>query len=187
MQTKHVISEARSSTNEILYHYYIISRTVYIRCARKCRMFISSLFFWISLWQTNQSLHQNYTLPFRFVSFNPMKKKFSLNRFWLPLGLAPGDICTHLPPLIATSLSLLMAGLRQIISSISDGSQYIFTYNFIITTFDCQGGGISARAFFLARPGLAPPLNQKFQFRQKIQNNMTHVFTDRGSGTFTSI
>jgi len=35
-------------------------------------------------------------------------------------------------------------------------------HNFIITTFDCQGdsqvGGISARAFALERPGVAPPL-----------------------------
>ena len=32
MQMKHVISEARNSrpTNEILYYYYIISRTVYV-------------------------------------------------------------------------------------------------------------------------------------------------------------
>jgi len=28
MRTKHVISEARSSTNEILYYCYIVSRTV---------------------------------------------------------------------------------------------------------------------------------------------------------------
>src|SRR6218665_478077 len=49
---------------------------------------------------------------------------------------------------------LLMAGHRRIISRISSpkGSQTqnIFIYNFIITTFDCQGGnqggGISARA-----------------------------------------
>src|SRR6218665_1381462 len=42
MQTKHVISEARSSTNEILSYYYIISTVgLYIRCARKCRVFIS--------------------------------------------------------------------------------------------------------------------------------------------------
>src|SRR6218665_391529 len=31
-------------------------------------------------------------------------------------------------------------------------------YNFIITTFDCHGGGISARAFALARIGVALPL-----------------------------
>jgi len=60
-----------------------------------------------------------------------------------------------------------MAGHRQVISGISNGSQNIFIYNFIITTFDCQGGDISARAFSLARPGVAPPLNKKFQFRQK--------------------
>ena len=80
-----------------------------------------------------------------------------------------------------------MAWRRQVISDISNGSQNIFIYNFIITTFDCQGGGISARACSLARPGVASQLNQKFQFRQKIQNNMTHFFTDRGLGTFTSI
>jgi len=53
---------------------------------------------------------------------------------------------------------------------ISKGSQNILIYNFIITTFDCQGGsqvgGISARAFSLARPGVAPPLNQKLEFRK---------------------
>src|SRR6218665_1780898 len=40
--------------------------------------------------------------------------------------------------------------------------QNILMYNFIITPFYCQcgsqGGGISARAFVLARPGVAPPL-----------------------------
>ena len=44
---------------------------------------------------------------------------------------------------------LFMAGHRQVISRISNGSQNIFMYNFIITTFDCQGsqgGGISTRA-----------------------------------------
>jgi len=55
MQTKKVICEARSSTNEILYYYYIISRTVYIRCARKYRMFISGLFFWVSLSTQNRN------------------------------------------------------------------------------------------------------------------------------------
>jgi len=57
---------------------------------------------------------------------------------------------------------LFMAGHRQVISRINKGSQNILIYNFIITTFDChgrsQGGGISARAFPLARPGVAPPL-----------------------------
>src|SRR6218665_2618891 len=104
---------------------------------------------------------------FNFVSFNPAKKIFSLNRFWLPPGLAPG---TSIPIcLLATPLSLRMAGHRQVISGISNGSQNIFIYNFIITTFDCQGEGtcISARAFSLARHGVALPLNQKFQFRQK--------------------
>jgi len=33
-----------------------------------------------------------------------------------------------------------MAGHRQIISRISKGNQNILIYNFIITTFDCQGG-----------------------------------------------
>ena len=49
---------------------------------------------------------------------------------------------------------VLMAGHRQVISRISKGSLNIFIYNFIITTFDCgsHAGGISARAFALARP-----------------------------------
>ena len=58
--------------------------------------------------------------------------------------------------------TLLKAGHRQVISRISKGSQNILIYNFIITTFDCQGGsqgrGISARAFALVLPGVAPPL-----------------------------
>jgi len=57
---------------------------------------------------------------------------------------------------------MFMAGHKQVISSISNGSQKILIYNFIITTFDCQGGsqggGISARAFALAHIGVAPPL-----------------------------
>src|SRR6218665_3041821 len=79
---------------------------------------------------------------FHFVSFNPEKKKISLNRFWLLLVWRPGtavSIC-----LLATPLSLLMAGHRQVISDISNGSQYIYIYiniyiyiyKFIITTFD---------------------------------------------------
>src|SRR6218665_2074360 len=47
-----------------------------------------------------------------------------------------------------------MAGCRQVISRISKSNQNILIYNFIITTFDCQGEGISARA----RPGGALPL-----------------------------
>ena len=42
---------------------------------------------------------------------------------------------------------LLMAGHRQVISRNSKGSQHILIYNFIITTFDCQGTGISAGHF----------------------------------------
>ena len=57
---------------------------------------------------------------------------------------------------------LFMTGHRQIINCISKDSQNIFIYNFIITTFDCQGGshggGISARAFALSRPGVAQSL-----------------------------
>jgi len=62
----------------------------------------------------------------------------------------------------------LMAGHRHGISRISKGNQNIsFLSNNIylisiyycsITTFYCQGGGISARAFALARPGVEPPL-----------------------------
>jgi len=55
-----------------------------------------------------------------------------------------------------------LAGHRQVISGISKGTQNILIFNLIITTFDCQGdsqgGGISARAFALTRPGVAPPL-----------------------------
>src|SRR6218665_422672 len=43
---------------------------------------------------------------------------------------------------------LLVAVNRQVISFISKGSQNILMYN-IITTFDCSGGSISARAFSL--------------------------------------
>ena len=57
---------------------------------------------------------------------------------------------------------LFVAGHRQVISRISKGSQNICIYNFIITTFVCQGGsqgrGISARAFTLALPGVALPV-----------------------------
>ena len=53
---------------------------------------------------------------------------------------------------------LLMAGHRQVTSHISKASHNILIYNFIITPFDFQGEGISARAFVLARPGVAPPL-----------------------------
>jgi len=53
---------------------------------------------------------------------------------------------------------LLMAGHRQVISRISRGSQNILIYNFIITTFGSQSGGISARALALACSGVAPPL-----------------------------
>ena len=38
---------------------------------------------------------------------------------------------------------LLMAGHRQVNSRISKGSQNILIYNFIITAFNCQGGGIT--------------------------------------------
>ena len=57
---------------------------------------------------------------------------------------------------------LLMAGRRQVISRISKGSQNLLIYNFIVATFDCQGGrqskGISGSAFALARPVVVPPL-----------------------------
>src|SRR6218665_4194922 len=54
----------------------------------------------------------------------------------------------------------------QGISGISKGSQNILIYNISITTFDCQGRSISAKAFALACPGVASPLTQKLQFRQ---------------------
>jgi len=62
-----------------------------------------------------------------------------------------------------------MAGRIQIINRSSKGMQsniLIHVFNFIITTVDCQGGSlggrISARAFSLARPGVASPLFQTF-------------------------
>ena len=63
-------------------------------------------------------------------------------------------------PLSGSASPLLMTGHRQVISFIRKGIQNILMYNFIITTFDCQGGGISARANALARPGVAPQLTQ---------------------------
>src|SRR6218665_832490 len=56
-----------------------------------------------------------------------------------------------------------MAVHKQVISRISNDNQNnILIYNFIISTFDCQGGSlcgcISARAFTLACPSGAPPL-----------------------------
>jgi len=56
-----------------------------------------------------------------------------------------------------------MAGHRQGISCLSKGRQKIFICNFISDTLDSQGNsqgeGISARAFALSRPGVAPQLN----------------------------
>ena len=56
-----------------------------------------------------------------------------------------------------------MTGHTKDVSYFSKGNQNILIYNFIVTNFDCQGGsqggGISARAFALARPGAAPPLH----------------------------
>src|SRR6218665_1910372 len=82
-----------------------------------------------------------------------------------------GQHTYHWPLLFGLCASpLLMAGRSQVISGISKGSENILINNFIITTFDwqggSQGGGISATVFSLARPGVAPPLNQKWQFRQ---------------------
>src|SRR6218665_3379611 len=86
------------------------------------------------------------------------------------LGLWGSIRTTDFPLFDPGASTLLMAGQRQVISDISKGSENIFIYNFIITIFDfqggSQGGGISARAFALARPGVAPPLNQKLQFQQ---------------------
>ena len=73
--------------------------------------------------------------------------------------------CSILTPSLTVSggaSPMLMAGHRHVISRISKGSQNILIYIFMITTVDCQvgsqGGGISARAFAPARPGVAPPL-----------------------------
>src|SRR6218665_799766 len=77
-----------------------------------------------------------------------------------------GSIRTTDPLFVPGASPLLMAGHRQVISGISKGSQNILIYNFSITTFDCQGRSISAKAFALACPGVASPLTQKLQFRQ---------------------
>ena len=84
-----------------------------------------------------------------------MKQKYC-NVLCLSIYIAP-------PTAVSGGASpLLKAMYTQVISRISKGSQNILIYNFIITgtTFDCQGGsqggGISARAFALARPGVAP-------------------------------
>src|SRR6218665_1710534 len=95
---KHVISsEARSSTNEILYITIIVYQELYtyvvpvnVGCSYQV---------YFSGFHCGKLINHFIKITlFRFVSFNPAKKKFSLNRFWLPHCLAPGDICTHLPP-----------------------------------------------------------------------------------------
>ena len=53
---------------------------------------------------------------------------------------------------------LLAARHRQVISRISKGSQNILKYNFIITTFDCQGEGMYASANALELPGVVATL-----------------------------
>src|SRR6218665_2719428 len=128
---------------------------------------------------------KNFRMTFFTHSHQPYKISRPARTPAQELGLW-GSIRTSDSPLFDPGAStLLMAGQRQVISGISKGSENILICNFIITTFDFQGGnqggGISARAFALARPGVAPPLNQKLQFRQNI--------TDRGLGrpTFTSI
>ena len=61
---------------------------------------------------------------------------------------------------------LLMAGHRQVISRIGKGSQNILINIFTITTFDCQGRGISARAFGLAWCGSATDQKcSRFQYK----------------------
>src|SRR6218665_2687796 len=119
---------------------------------------------------------------FRMTSFSHSQQPYKISR---PVR-APttefgfgGGIRTTAPPVFDPGASpLLMAGHRQVISGISKGSQNILIYNFIITTFGCQGGSqggsISARAFSRARPGVALPLNQKLQFRQ---NNTAYYDT----------
>lgn len=54
--------------------------------------------------------------------------------------------------------ALLMAGPTQVISSINKNSKNLLIYNFLITSFDCQGGGIAANECPLARPGVTHSL-----------------------------
>src|SRR6218665_1455766 len=88
MQTKHVISKASSSTNEILTITLYQEHTL---CTRRCSMFISGLFFWISLCQT----YQYHTFPFSFVQYKTQILNFK--PILAPSGLAPGDICSSVP------------------------------------------------------------------------------------------
>jgi len=74
-----------------------------------------------------------------------------------------------------------MAGHRQVISRINKGSQNIFIYNFIITTFDCQGNsqgkGISARPFALACSGVASPLTITRKKQESTSQLLGHINT----------
>src|SRR6218665_2005196 len=81
------------------------------------------------------------------------------------MGLATESLLTHWWSAFPSTLTsgggaspLLMTGHRQVIGRISKGSQNILIYTFIISTFDCHGGFVSARAFALARPPMAQPL-----------------------------
>jgi len=56
-------------------------------------------------------------------------------------------------------------------------SQNILIYNFIIVVFDCQGEGISAKAFALARPGATPSLLATHYFSSSISQEINLVLT----------
>src|SRR6218665_4036311 len=98
---KHVISEARSSTNEILYITIILYQELYtyvvpvnVECSYQV---------YFSGFHCGKLINNFVKITIiHFVSFNPVKKKFSLNRFWLPPGPTPRDISTNLPPSYAS-------------------------------------------------------------------------------------
>jgi len=58
---------------------------------------------------------------------------------------------------------MLIAGHRQVITRISKGSQNILIYNFIITTFDYQGGGMDV--FAGKGHGFNPQINELLNFK----------------------
>jgi len=63
---------------------------------------------------------------------------------------------------VATPVRCSWQGIDRSLDSLVTPARAVKIYNFIITIFDCQGGskggGISVRAFALARHSVAPPL-----------------------------
>src|SRR6218665_3751145 len=119
----------------------------------------------------------------------------------LSLNATPPGSCSSLPfhlllmkkvlPLVISggASPVFMAGHRQVISRISKGSKNICIYNFIITTFVCQGGsqgrGISARAFTLAPPGVALPVLVIFLSAKQCELDLLATSLLKGSASLS--